>query len=253
LRFFGPNDWYRSGAEELIRCQDRNTGSWEGVSYEQNKHVATSFALLFLANGRAPLLIQKLRHLPASDWNNDHDDIRNLVGIVSRDWKSLVRWQIADSQTSTVSDLLRAPILFVSGHKAPEFTPAEIANLRGYLEQGGFILADACCGSTDFDASFRNLLPTLLPGEEHELQPIALDHPIWRAKHRLAPGCYPLRGIHRGGKLVLVYSGKDLCCYWNQANRDPAHPGVITAVKVGQNVVDHVTGRTLPRDKLSDP
>jgi hypothetical protein len=253
LRLLGTHDWFREGAEELVHCQDKNSGSWEGASYEKNKLLATALALLFLANGRAPVLIQKLRHLPAADWNNDRDDIRNLVGIVSREWKSLLTWQIVDSRTATVSDLLRAPILFISGHKAPEFTPAETMNLRRYLAQGGVILADACCGSADFEVGFRNLLETLLAGEEHDLRPLADDHPIWRVNHHLAPGSYPLRGIHRGGKLVLVYSPKDLSCYWNQANRDPSHPAVITAVQVGQNVVDHVTGRTRPRDKLSGP
>ena len=41
--------------------------------------VATSFALLFLAKGRAPVLINKLRHSPDQDWNNDPDDVRNIV------------------------------------------------------------------------------------------------------------------------------------------------------------------------------
>jgi hypothetical protein len=227
--------------------------SWEGTSIERSNLLATGFALLFLANGRAPLLINKLRHSPAVDWKNDRDDIRNLVGIVSREWKSLLTWQLIDSKTATVADLLQAPILFISGHKAPEFTPSERANLRGYLERGGVILADACCGSADFDAGFRNLLRESFAGEEYELRPLPGDHAIWRAKHQLAPGSYPLLGIHRGGKLVLVYSPKDLSCYWNQANRDPSNPAVITAVRVGQNVVDYVTGCKLPPNKLSGP
>jgi hypothetical protein len=49
----------------------------------ENELVATSFAL-FLAKGRA-VLINKFGHLPAADWNHDPDDVRNLVGIVSRD------------------------------------------------------------------------------------------------------------------------------------------------------------------------
>src|SRR5262249_22735699 len=61
VRHFGTHDWFREGAEELVRCQDQNSGSWEGAFLE-SKLLATSFALLFLANGRAPLLINKLRH-----------------------------------------------------------------------------------------------------------------------------------------------------------------------------------------------
>ena len=50
--------------------------------------MVTSFALLFLAKGRSPVLINKLRHGPGNDWNNDADDIGNLVGLVSSDWKT---------------------------------------------------------------------------------------------------------------------------------------------------------------------
>src|SRR5207237_904445 len=30
LRYFGDHDWYREGAEELVRRQDRLNGSWSG-------------------------------------------------------------------------------------------------------------------------------------------------------------------------------------------------------------------------------
>ena len=78
----------------------------------------------FLAKGRAPVLINKLRHAPSGDWNNDPDDIRNLVGMVSRDWKSLLTWQVVDPNNATVEDLLQAPIVFFNGHEAPEFSAA---------------------------------------------------------------------------------------------------------------------------------
>ena len=116
VRFFGRNDWYRQGAEELVHDQNPLSGFWRGANQE-NELVATSFALLFLAKGRAPVLINKLRHMPAGDWNNDPDDIRNLVGVVSRDWKSLLTWQVVDPANATVQDLLQAPILFFNGHQ----------------------------------------------------------------------------------------------------------------------------------------
>ena len=51
---------------------------------------------------------------------------------------------------------------------------------------------------------------------------------------------------------MVIYSPKDLSCYWNQSEHSPANPAVIKAIKVGQNVIDYVTGRELPPDKLSD-
>jgi hypothetical protein len=48
IRFFGPHDWYRVGAEELVHSQDRLSGFWRGALLEGDHPVlATSFALLF--------------------------------------------------------------------------------------------------------------------------------------------------------------------------------------------------------------
>ena len=102
--------------------------------------VATSFALLFLAKGRAPVLVNKLRHGPRGDWNNDPDDVRNLVAVVSRDWKNLLTWQVVDPAIASVADLLQAPIVFFNGHKVPELNAQAKQNLRDYVEQGGLPL-----------------------------------------------------------------------------------------------------------------
>ena len=95
-RFFGDKDWYREGAEHLVRTQQ--VGAWRGTDPPENDSVlATSFALLFLAKGRAPVMINKLRHDGEThDWNQDPDDVRNLVAHVSRDWKHLLTWQVVD-------------------------------------------------------------------------------------------------------------------------------------------------------------
>jgi RNA polymerase sigma factor (sigma-70 family) len=253
VRFFGEHDWYREGAQELVRAQDRPGGHWQGSFIESDRVVATSFALQFLASGRTPVLINKLRHAPSGDWNNDPDDVRNIVSVVARDRNHPVTWQVVDSPKATLADLLRAPILFINGHKAPEFDRAEKKNLRDYVDRGGFIFAEACCGSADFATGFRRLTEELFPEKQDELRRLADSHPIWRTKHRLPFEIHPLWGISRGGRTAVIYSQQDLSCYWNQSGRNPANPEVVKAIKVGQNVIDYVTGGTLPPDKLSVP
>ncbi len=251
IRFFGPHDWYRIGAEQLVHEQNKFSGFWRGALVEDSPVLATSFALLFLAKGRAPVLINKLRHGPAGDWQNDPDDVRNLVSIVSRDWKNLLTWQVVDPASASVADLLQAPIVFFNGHKVPEFNAIAKQNLREFIEQGGFIFADACCSNPDFDAGFKALMKEIFPEEQFKLRPLPEDHPIWRAKHLLSPEVYDLWGIEHGCRTVVIYSRLDLSCYWNQYEANPVHPGVIKAVKIGQNVVDYATGREMPADKLT--
>lgn len=251
-RFFGGNDWYRKGAEELVHTQDKIFGSWEGTGVEQNRLIATSFALLFLAKGRAPVVVNKLRHGPGlADWNNDPDDVRNLVNLVSKDWKHLLTWQVVDANSSSVEDLLQAPILFLNGHEAPEFDREAKEKLRNYVEQGGFIFGEACCSRPEFDRGFRALMKELFPEPEYELHELPPEHAIWRSKHLLTPDVHPLFGIEHGCRTVVVYTPEDLSCYWNQAEAHPADPAVLKALRVGQNVIDYATGRELPADKLT--
>ena len=99
---------------------------------------------------------------------------------------TLLTWQVVDSKTATVADLLQAPIVFINGHKAPEFADRGTAELCASTStEGGFIFAEACCGSADFDQGFRTLMKEMFPeqgGCSFDLLPD--DHPIWRARHR---------------------------------------------------------------------
>ncbi|MDR3634822.1 MAG: DUF4159 domain-containing protein [Isosphaeraceae bacterium] len=250
-RFFGEHDWYREGAELLVHEQDKLSGSWRGVVVEGEKIIATSFSLLFLAKGRAPVLMNKLRHGPRGDWNNDADDVRNIVNLVSRDWKHLLTWQVVNPDLAQVEDLLQAPIAFFNGHDAPLFDEAGQKTLRQFVEQGGFIFADACCGRAEFDRGFRELMKRIFPEDEYKLHPLAEDHAVWRSKHELSPNTWPLWGIEHGCRTVVIYSPDDLSCYWNQSENSPANPAVIKAQKVGENVIDYATGKELPADKLT--
>ena len=249
VRFFGQNDWYRIGAEEIVKDQKKFGGFWQ-VGGQENELVATSFALLFLAKGRAPVLINKLRHSPEQDWNSDPDDVRNIVSLVAEDWKNLLAWQVVDPRTATIQELLQAPIAFITGHEAPEFSVQAKENLKLFVEQGGFIFADACCHSRAFDAGFKRLMRELFPDPSVELKALPDDHPVWRAKHLLGPDIHPLLGIDHGCRTVVIYSPADLSCYWNQLERSPTNLAVIKATKVAQNVIDYATGREMPADKL---
>jgi hypothetical protein len=268
VRFFGNHDWYREGAEHLVHEQDKLDGFWRGQQYERFPMISTSFALLFLAKGRSPVVINKLRHGEGTDWNNDVDDVRNLVGAVSRDWNHLMTWQVVNPNVARVEDMLQAPIAFFNGHEAPVFTDRGIRILRDFVDQGGFIFAEACCGSKEFDKGFRDLMKRVFSDEDpdkkdpanpravnsdYELRPLLADHPVWRSKWRLDPNEHPLWGIEHGCRTVVIYSPEDLSCDWNQLETQAELPRVTKSTRIGQNVVDYATGRELPADKLAVP
>lgn len=247
-RYFGVHDWYREGAEWLVKVQDPVTGAWRGGGLERPV-IATSFALLFLSKGLAPVLINKLRYgvargADAEDWNNDPHDIRRLTAHVARLWKHRLNWQIVDISRASVADLLQAPIVYFNGHNPPQFRPEEKKKLREFVLQGGFIFAEACCSSDRFDTGFRRLMRELFP--ESNLRPLPPEHPVWRAQYPLEPDG-SLWGIDIGCRTSIIYSPHDLSCYW----QNPSWAASQRPTKLGVNVVAYATGREIPPDKLS--
>ena len=125
-------------------------------------------------------------------------------------------------------------------------------NLRDFVEQGGFILAEACCGRAEFDQRFRVLMKEIFPEPGSELHLLGPEHADLagqepdRRRRSIRSG-----GSSIGCRTVVVYSPEDLSCYWNQAERSPTHPAVVMAIKLGQNIVDYATGREMPDDKLA--
>jgi hypothetical protein len=63
--------------------------------------------------------------------------------------------------------------------------------------------------------------------------------------------CPSESSVRHGARTTIIYSSKDLSCYWNQARNAPSNPAVIKAIQLGQNFVDYATCRALPPDKLS--
>lgn len=267
-RFIGRHDWYREGADWLLRMKGGPLAdSWSGqFEFERNGNLATSFALLFLSKGRWPVLISKLKHGPADDWNRHRSDVANLTRQVESRWKRDLVWQVIDLPSATVEDLVQSPVLYFSGTHSPlPETPAaqqELASkLRGYLDRGGFLLAEAICGGQEFDQGFRKLIEQVFPEPEYRLRLLPAEHPIWRAEETVAlEHVRPLLGIEFGCRTSVVYSPPDaraeprhaLSCLWElsrpgrQERFSPAVDRQIKAgVALGANILAYATNREL--------
>ncbi len=76
----------------------------------------------------------------------------------------------------TDPDLGDFPLLFMSDPGYMRFTRDEVAGLRAYLENGGFLWVDDFWGDAEW-ASFERLMRDVLPGNHWREVPI--DHPIF--------------------------------------------------------------------------
>ncbi len=127
--------------------------------------------------------------------------------------------------------LFQLPVVYITGHQAFAFTPAERANLTKYLTQGGLLIAESCCGRTGFATSFRAEMNGILKGAQ--LQRLPPSHPLFaypnairdvqplpalaaklKSRSRIAPDLY---GASIDGHLAVIFSPFGLSCGWELA------------------------------------
>ncbi len=309
-RFIGQNDWYREGANYLLRRKGTLSQFWQaGNDFERVNAVTTSFALLFLSKGRWPVLISKLKYDDPSssqgggfrsegtteplttgiEWNLHPDDLDHLTKFTEKVWGQKMTWQVIDARKATVDDFVQTPVLSISGRLSP--LPADsgerkrlVENLREYLEQGGFLMAEALDGDISFTSGFQELMSDVFPDEENGgLHLLSEDHPIWSMEFPIpTKWSRPVYGIEFGCRTSVIFipqivAGKSagptpassestsssppsveedrpsLSCLWELAGnlyRDRGYPEEIqsevdAALALGVNILAYATGREL--------
>jgi hypothetical protein len=261
-RYFGSFDWYRRGAEVLTQARRDDVPHVSDVINE-------SFIVLFLAKGLSPVLVNKVEH---EDGSNDPHDLSNLLSFVNENYKnaamaaaknpkvkvpryvSSLVWQSVNLETATLEQMHQAPILYLTGHTFPNFSPEAKTKLKMYVQQGGYLFAEACCGSPQFDAGFKTLMNEIFGKEHRQLLPLPTTHEVYRGYHgddkfKISPMVRPLYGIDYGCRTAIIYSPRDVSCFWNQLHRFPDNPLVDYSKRLGQNLIDYFTERTI-HDKL---
>jgi hypothetical protein len=263
-RFIGDHDWYREGAQAILRRRNPVGGSMPATSAE-SEAAATAMALLFLSKGKRQVVIGHLQHSsdPRSrDWNRHRRSIQHLTGHIESVWKRDLAWQSLRIQRASLADLLETPILFISGSEEFTLAPQQRKLLKEYVDNGGFIFAEACngngCKGEAFDLSFRREMELIF---DKPLQKLPPNHPIWFAETKVAPDALPegfwLYGLDACCRTSIVYSPISLSGRWELTKPYGAKPNypkkvqseLDNAVKIGLNVAAYATGREL-KDKL---
>lgn len=180
-------------------------------------------ALTLLAAGTVPLAaapsapgarafgIARLKYGGGGDWYGDQTSLKNLLAALRQRTSIPVSGDDAAVVEPGSAALYQYPFVFAAGHGNIKFTDAEGANLRRWLEAGGFLWVDDDFGLAP---SFRREMKKLFP--DAELVELPFDHPIFHEPYEFPAGLPkvhehdggPARafGIVRGGRLCVFFS-----------------------------------------------
>ncbi|MBB3209033.1 hypothetical protein FHS27_004869 [Rhodopirellula rubra] len=284
-RLIGNRDWYREGAERLVSLQDAFQGFWKGGGVvESNRDIATSFALLFLSKGKRQVVVGRLDHPSLRSESEQRRGnvivrvgnevktetlphsgaLRELVRHVERDWSKDLTWQTIVADQATTQDLLKAPVLVITGSSTLNFNAALRENLKQYLDQGGTILfdslsGDGCGDGKAFERSVVSLCSEWFP--KSKLERLPTSHPVWFAEAPVDPAAiandYWVYGVGACCRTPVFYSPRSLTCRWSRGG--PLLRGVdlppkigrevVAGITIGENILAYATGREL-KDKL---
>ena len=214
------------------------------------------------------------------NWNRKHNDTRHIVEFCSKELFNDVTlsWQVYDVRRrdfgndqvpggksgkdkilEEVGVLLQSPILYMNGHGpiggAGGLTGAQKEIIKTYLEEGGFVVAEACCGDKEFADSFKKLMKELFP--DNTFRKIPPEHAILSIFPGVDPADFKeVEVLERGCRTVCVFSPIPLAGYWEEAKympkdgKNPANRGEKAYCFI-RNVVAYATGMELPKPKLT--
>ncbi|HSI82718.1 MAG: DUF4159 domain-containing protein [Candidatus Methylacidiphilales bacterium] len=166
----------------------------------------------------------------SSNNGNDCANVGNdLVALVSR----VSTIKMAEERLVKLSDesLHETPFLFMNGHFDFVLTDQEIASLRSYLDQGGFLMASGCCTNPAFPKAWRREMGRIFPGET--VKRITYDHLIYRSFYKIDSiravhdqSLIYVEGLVHDGNIVALLCEEGLCCSFSMDNRCNSNRGV---------------------------
>lgn len=189
---------------------------------------ATTLACLLLAFAQDPALAQarasgptppgarefgiaRLKYGGGGDWYGNQTSLRNLLAAV-RERTSIA---VSGGEEAIVepgsASLFQYPFAFAAGHGNIKFTDAEAANLRRWLDAGGFLWVDDDYGMA---ASFRREVAKLFP--DAEMVELPFSHPVFHQPYEFPAGLPKVHehdggppqafGVVRDGRLCVLFS-----------------------------------------------
>ena len=194
------------------------------------------------------MTIGRLHYDGGGDWYANPSSLPNLLAAI----RTRTGMRVAAEEkvvTLRDDDLWGVPYIYMTGHGNVALSEADLATLRAYLRQGGFLHADDNYG---MDASLRRELGRLFPGVP--LVEVPLDHPVYHLVYDFPRGIPKIHehdgkpaqgfGLFLDGRLVAFYSYQtDLGDGWEDpdVHHDPPAKRE-AALRMGVNLFAYAVG-----------
>lgn len=158
------------------------------------------------------------------DWTTDPSDVYSLMNRYSSDI-GVRRRAIEVTFEDFSFDPTEIPVLYLTGHEGVELTREIRAKLRAYLQAGGSLICDACCGSEEYLKAWVREMSLLFP--HRKAVELPGDHPVFGTVYRIAEVGYQvegkgrfkgppvLLGISIGCRTAVFLTPYDLSCGWD--------------------------------------
>jgi hypothetical protein len=208
----------------------------------------TGISPLPLRRSAPVMTIGRLHYEGGGDWYANPSSLPNLLTAI-RTRTTLAVGGEEKVVTLSDDDLWSVPYIYMTGHGNVHWSDTDLATLRRYLLQGGFLHADDNYG---MDASIRRELNRLFP--DHPLVEVPLDHPIYHLIFDFPKGIPKIHqhdgkpaqgfGIFIDGRLVAYYSYQsDLGDGWEdpEVHHDPPEKRE-AALRMGVNLFAYAVG-----------
>lgn len=216
-RMYDQNDSLKLGANMLtyVLANYEYARAFEITKIYHQADIAT----------RDQFVIAQVMH--NGDWDPTPHGLPNLLKFI--DGNSTLNVQFK-RQTVTLDDeqIMKQPLLYMTGLRNFAFSAAEQKRLSDYLNAGGVLFAESAMGSSAFDVSFRQLVEKVVPNGKLEV--IKPDHPIYHNVFQINSVNYSslvseaepdlhapiLEAVVKDGVPVIIYARLSLSNGWEQ-------------------------------------
>ncbi|PKQ64341.1 hypothetical protein BZG02_05860 [Labilibaculum filiforme] len=186
-----------------------------------------------------------LKYNGGGDWYANPGSLPNLIEFCNQNNIATI---YKDPNTVEVgsSDLFSYPFVHLTGHGNIVLNNQEVANLRKYLEGGGFLHVDDNYG---LNAYFRREIKKVFPNED--LVELPFSHPIYHQVYEFPTGLPKIHehdakapqgfGIFHKGRLVCFYTFEtDLGDGWEDPSvHNDTEINHQNALKMGANIISY--------------